>query len=171
MTAQCDDEIFDIVDDGDNVIGQSTRGKVHRTGLLHRAVHVFVLAADGRIFLQKRSMQKDTAPGKWDSSASGHLDAGESYDAAASRELTEELGIAAPPVPQLLFKVSACEDTGNEFVQAYRIAHDGPFALHPDEISGGGWFSLDEVDAWVARAPMDFARSFCYLWNIWRADS
>lgn len=91
--AQRQDEIFDIVNERDEVIGQRTRGDVHRLGLKHRAVHVLVVNAHGEIFLQKRSMQKDTFPGAWDSSASGHLDTGEDYDACAVRELWEELGL------------------------------------------------------------------------------
>ena len=61
LTAQRDDEIFDVVNDRDEVIGQATRGEVHAKRLWHRSVHAFVFNADGRIFLQKRSMLKDTS--------------------------------------------------------------------------------------------------------------
>jgi isopentenyldiphosphate isomerase len=54
------------------VVGQNTRREVHARGLWHRAVHVLVFNARGEVFLQKRSMKKDIAAGKWDSSASGH---------------------------------------------------------------------------------------------------
>jgi isopentenyldiphosphate isomerase len=85
------DELFDVVDANDRVIGQEKRGVVHATGLLHRAVHILVQRGNGDIFLQKRSMEKDSHPGCWDSSSSGHLDSGEGYDKAAVRELREEL--------------------------------------------------------------------------------
>src|SRR5208282_5531965 len=96
---QMNDEIFDIVNDRDEVIGRMPRARVHREGLKHRAVHVLVFNGRGEIFLQKRSMTKDTFPGAWDSSASGHVDSGEDYDACAARELREEIGLAlaAPP--------------------------------------------------------------------------
>ena len=81
------EEIFDVVNDRDEVINQLPRSQVHREELKHRAVHVLVFHNDGRLFLQKRSMSKDSEPGKWDSSAAGHLDSGESYDEAAQREL------------------------------------------------------------------------------------
>ena len=74
------EEIFDIVDERDEVVGRRPRSEVHRLGLQHRAVHVLVFNARGELFLQKRSMQKDCFPGAWDSSAAGHLDSGESYD-------------------------------------------------------------------------------------------
>src|SRR5438477_9406801 len=100
------EEWFDVVNDRDEVVGRPTRREVHARGLLHRAVHVLVFDANGRIFLQKRSMKKDMSPGLWDSSCSGHLDAGEDYDAAATRELGEEIGVFGA-TPERWFRVEA----------------------------------------------------------------
>src|ERR1700722_17566559 len=119
--AQRQDEIFDVVNDRDEVIGQNTRGEVHRLGLKHRAVHVLVFNRRGEIFLQKRSMRKDTFPGAWDSSASGHLDSGESYDDCAVRELREEIGLQIARAPERIFRLEACAETGQEFVWVYRL--------------------------------------------------
>ena len=102
------EEIFDVVNERDEVIGRQTRGEVHRLGLIHRAVHVLVFNAAGQVFLQKRSMKKDRQPGLWDSSASGHVDADEDYDACAARELREEIGLQLPDAPRRLFKLAAC---------------------------------------------------------------
>ena len=85
------EEIFDVVNERDEVIDHRPRSEVHRLGLRHRAVHVLVFNARGDVFLQKRSMLKDCFPGTWDSSASGHLDQGEAYDDCAVRELREEI--------------------------------------------------------------------------------
>src|SRR5688572_24288242 len=104
------DEIFDIVNEKDEVIGQLPRREVHRQGLRHRAVHVLVFNARGEVFLQKRSMTKDNFPGTWDSSAAGHLDTGEAYDACALREVKEELGFTMPCVPSRILRVEACEE-------------------------------------------------------------
>src|SRR4051812_18180622 len=90
------EEIFDVVDEDDRVIGQAPRSEVHARGLLHRAASVFVFNRDGQLLLQKRSATKDEFPGCWTSSASGHLSAGESYDESAPREMREEIGIDAP---------------------------------------------------------------------------
>ena len=81
------EELFDVVNERDEVIGQAPRSEVHRRKLLHRAVHVMVVNSSGHVFLQKRSMRKDSFPGAWDSSASGHLNVGESYDLSAVREM------------------------------------------------------------------------------------
>src|SRR5262245_34368162 len=144
------EEIFDVVNERDEVVGRRTRGEVHRLGLMHRAVHVLVFNSHGRIFLQKRSMKKDRQPGLWDSSASGHLDWGEAYEACAVRELHEEIGLDLSHPPQRLFKLPASEETDQEHVWVYRCEAEGPFTLHPEEIERGDWFSPTQVSRWMA---------------------
>lgn len=163
--AQRDDEVFDVVNERDEVIGRATRREVHARGLRHRAVHVLVFNAAGQVFLQKRSMAKDTAPGAWDSSAAGHLDSGEDYDVCAVRELQEEIGLVVTRPPERLMRIEACEDTGQEFVWVYRCQSEGPFALHPAEIERGEWFSPAEVTRALAERPREFARSFGLIWR------
>jgi len=97
------EEIFDVVNDRNEVIGQETRSVVHARGLKHRAVHVLVFRKNGDLFIQKRSMAKDADPGRWDTSAAGHLDAGEGYMEAARREVKEELGVDCPDSLTFLF--------------------------------------------------------------------
>jgi isopentenyl-diphosphate Delta-isomerase len=159
------EEIFDVVNERDEVIGRETRREVHRTGLRHRAVHVLVFNARGEVFLQKRSMTKDSSPGLWDSSSSGHLDCGEDYDACAVRELREEIGLVVGEGLRRLFKVEACSETGQEFVWLYQCASEGPFTLHPEEIERGEWFTPARVTAWVDERPQDFAPAFVLLWK------
>lgn len=165
------DEIFDVVNERDEVIGRASRREVHERGLMHRAVHVLVWDPAGRVFLQQRSLKKDTFPGAWDSSASGHLDAGEDYDACALRELREELGLWLPEAPRRLFHVRACVETGHEHVWVYQTRHPGPFTLAPDEIQRGEWFAPEEIDAWIERASGDFASAFVLIWRRLRSGS
>ena len=159
------DEIFDVVNERDEVVGRAPRREVHRAGLMHRAIHVFVFNARGEIFLQKRSMSKDSSPGLWDSSASGHLDSGEDYDACAVRELREEIGLVVNVPPRRVFKVSPCAETGQEFVWLYLDASEGPFTLHPEEIERGDWFTRERVTQWLNERPQDFAPAFVLLWK------
>ena len=159
------EEIFDVVNARDEVIGRNTRAEVHRLGLMHRAVHVLVFNAAGRVFLQKRSMLKDRQPGLWDSSSSGHVDSGEDYDACAVREMREEIGLHLAHAPERLFKLDACEETDAEFVWIYRCEHEGPFTLHPEEIECGGWFAPAEVTRWMAERPQEFASALLLIWR------
>jgi isopentenyldiphosphate isomerase len=164
------EELFDVVNDRDEVIGRRPRREVHRLGLKHRAVHVLVFNQRGEVFLQKRSLTKDSFPGAWDSSASGHLLPGESYDCAALRELAEELGLRPERPPERLFKLAASPATDQEFVWVYRVEAEGPFTLHPEEISAGGWFPPEQVTRWLAERPGDFAGSVPLIWGRYRAE-
>jgi isopentenyl-diphosphate delta-isomerase len=172
------EEIFDVVNERDEVIGQAPRKEVHARGLWHRAVHVLVFNVRGEVFLQKRSLLKDTAKGKWDSSSSGHVDSGEDYDACAVREVWEEIGLdikakTATGASQLrrLFKIDARKETGWEFCWIYRCASEGPFTLHPEEIETGDWFAPEFVTKWVNEKPHDFASAFVLIWKTYLAKN
>lgn len=160
------DEWFDVVNERDEVVGRATRREVHATGLWHRAVHVLVFDPRGRVFLQKRSMLKDLSPGLWDSSCSGHLDAGEDYDAAAVRELGEEIGVKPNASPERWFRLNACVETGWEFVWVYRMPYDGPITIDPLEIQYGEWVAPAEVSTRLAARPGDYCPSFRLLWPM-----
>jgi isopentenyl-diphosphate delta-isomerase len=162
--AQNLDELFDVVDEQDRVTGQLARCEVHRLKLRHRAVHLLVTNRAGQVFLHQRSMQKDLFPGVWDSSAAGHVGAGEDYDGTAARELAEEIGCRPEHPPQRLFKIEAREETGQEFVWVYRVEAEGPFVLQADEIERGDWFAVAEIDRWIAERPADLAPAFLYIW-------
>lgn len=158
------DELFDVVDGRDQVTGQLARREVHRRKLRHRAVHLLVINRAGQVFMHQRSMQKDLFPGVWDSSAAGHVGAGEDYDATAVRELEEEIGCRPVQPPQRLFKIEARAETGQEFVWVYRVKAEGPFVLQSDEIKRGGWFTVAEIDRWVAERPHELAPAFLFIW-------
>jgi isopentenyl-diphosphate delta-isomerase type 1 len=157
-------ETFDVVDAADQVLRQASRSVVHKEKLFHRAIHVFVFNRKGQLFLQKRSMTKDTAPGKWVSSCSGHVDAGEDYDTAARRELSEEIGLIDPDQLERVFKEAPCKQTGYEFVWVYRCQAEGPFVLDPVEVSEGQWIEISHLNNWLKERPRDFAWSFSHLW-------
>jgi isopentenyldiphosphate isomerase len=157
-------EWFDVVNERDEVIGRAPREEVHGRGLRHRAVHVLVFNTRGQVFLQKRSQRKDREPGMWDSSASGHVDAGEEYDMAAVRELEEELGVRPAPPPERWFKLPACPETDQEFVWVYRLRHEGPFVWPAEEIEDGAWFDPGAISRWIRQQPGVFARAFRFVW-------
>ena len=160
------EDIFDIVNEHDQVVGRAPRSEVHARGLLHRAVHVLVINSHGEVFLQMRSMKKDRQPGVWDSSCSGHVDSGEDYDQTVVREMGEEIGLTVTFPPERLFKIDACEETDAEFVWVYRYENDGPFQLNRDEIDTGEWFKPERVSQWIKERPKDFAPAFVLIWEL-----
>lgn len=160
-------EMFDVVDEQNRVLRVASRHEVHTQGLLHRAVHIFVFNRAGELFLQRRSRWKDVHPLAWDSSAAGHLNAGDDYDETAGRELLEELGVEARCKP--FGEIPACAMTGWEFVRIYQATHEGPFRLPPAEIECGEWFTSTQIDTWIAARPEDFAHGFLECWKVWKA--
>lgn len=141
------EELFDLVDECGHVIGFAPRSRCHRDpALIHQSVHVQVFDEHGRLFLQRRSMKKDTQPGKWDSSVGGHFERGEHPEHAARREMLEELG-ARPHAIRLAYWYLWRADHESELVRTFLTRHDGPFVLSPTEIEEGRFWAFDEIRA------------------------
>jgi len=157
-------ELIAVVDENDQFIENKPRNLVHQLGLRHRAVHILVFNDKQQLFLQKRSLSKDINAGLWDTSAAGHVDAGESYAACAHRETIEELGVCVDATLSFLFKLPAKPETGMEFVQVYRSLHNGPFTLEAGEIDGGQWFDIKDVAQRVANNDPTLTDTFKTLW-------
>ena len=164
------DELFETFDDEDRPLGLMKRCDVHRLGIWHRSVSVFLFNSNGDLHLQRRSPTKDVAPGLWDVSVAEHLIPGESFLDAATRGLAEELGIAAvrlTPYPGQFrerFVNGSIRDF--ELQRCFHGRHDGPlqpnlhelaeirllsrsglrqeFASHPDQFTP--WFKNRVAD-------------------------
>jgi 16S rRNA (adenine1518-N6/adenine1519-N6)-dimethyltransferase len=158
-------ERFPVVDENDLVLYGAPRSKVHGDNLRHRAVHILIFNDAGEVFLQKRSHRKDRHPLLWDSSAAGHVDAGEEYDASARRELKEELGIEVPL--ERVLKLPASSRTGEEFIWVYRGQYTGDFRLDRTEIETGRFFPPDVVNGWIQARSTDFAPGFLECWKAY----
>jgi 16S rRNA (adenine1518-N6/adenine1519-N6)-dimethyltransferase len=161
-------ERFSVVDSADRVVRVASRAEVHGNNLLHRAVHILIFDGKGGLYLQKRSRTKDRHPLLWDSSAAGHVDAGEEYDTCARRELREELGVQTPL--KRVLKLPASEKTGYEFIWLYCGRYEGELRPNRCEIEGGGFFPATLVEGWIAARPEDFAPGFMECWKAWQAE-
>jgi 16S rRNA (adenine1518-N6/adenine1519-N6)-dimethyltransferase len=157
--AQKGTEMFDVVDGEDRVIRAEKREVVHVNNLRHRAVHMIVINSSGELFLQKRSIWKDRNPGRWDSSAAGHVDSGETYVEAARREFWEELGVECPGL-DVVGRLTPSEITGWEFIEVFVVRSEGPFSPAPMEVETGAFFGLERIREWTAAEPGDFSPVF-----------
>lgn len=94
-------EYLDVVDENGQPTGELiSRDEAHREGIRHRTAHVWVVRKTEYgydILLQKRSEEKESFPGMYDTSSAGHIPAGSEPTESALRELREELGITATP--------------------------------------------------------------------------
>lgn len=139
-------ERFDVINQDDVVIGQASRSEVHgNPELLHRVAHVLVFNDNGELYLQKRGLNKDVQPGKWDTSVGGHIDAGEDYHSGALREMREELGIELPEV-EFLYKYVHSNEYESEMVSTFRCIWNREITLNPEEIEKGGFWSLEKIE-------------------------
>jgi isopentenyl-diphosphate Delta-isomerase len=163
-----DEEIYDLVDIDDRVIGQATRKEIHKKNLLHRSVHIFVFNPEGDLYLQKRAFSKDENPGFWDTSCAGHVDAGENYLTAANRELMEELTISEPL--HLFMKIKACKESYWEHVFAYTCTTRQPIKINPTEILEGYYWSLDEINLALSKKKYQFTSTFNILFINYLKD-
>jgi isopentenyl-diphosphate delta-isomerase type 1 len=136
-------EMLEIVDENNLVNGIRNRAEIHRQGLWHRSVHIFIFNSQEELFLQKRSPQKDQYPEHWDSSAAGHLIPGESPEIAAHRELGEELGIDTELTEA--YRHPACQETGWEFVTLFVGRTDEPIRLNLEEATEGRFFTAPQL--------------------------
>ena len=153
-------ELFDVIDSKGNPTGQIvSREKAHAEGIPHRTAHIWIIRKkEGRvqILLQKRSQNKDSFPGCYDTSSAGHIPAGVDFEDSALRELREELGLTAD--------CSELNDCGLIRIQSESFFHGAPFKddqvskvfyiwkdvepeamkLQVSEVSGVIWMPLDE---------------------------
>lgn len=178
------DDLFDILNEDGTPTGQvKQRALVHRDGDLHGASHIFVTRLhQGRIqvLLQKRSSSKDSFPGLLDTSSAGHLDASESFDQAAQRELAEELGLR-DQAPKFIFIQRQDYETSfygqpfhdREIDHVYLLECDQPaedFVIERCELDAVIWMdaaeilqALDAQDKRFCILPREFHRLIPYL--------
>ena len=138
------DEIVTIVDKENRVIGSASRRDMRKNCLIHRAAYILVYNSMGELFVQKRTMSKDIYPGYYDIAAGGVVQAGETYEESAQRELTEELGITDTPL-NTLFDFFY-KDAGNQvWGRVFSCCYDGPLALQVEEVESGAFLGLAEI--------------------------
>ncbi len=91
-----DEEMLDLVNEQDEVIGEVLKVKANQDpSLWHREIAVILFDNDNNVLFQKRSKNKTVSPGKWTISCAGHVTKGMTPEEAAHMELKEELGIDA----------------------------------------------------------------------------
>ena len=154
-------ELLDVVDENGIPTGETVeRSIAHTKGIRHRTSHVWLLRrrSEGvEVLLQKRSDNKDSFPGKFDTSSAGHIQAGDEPLESALRELKEELGISATP-EQLhfagTFPISFAKEFHGKMFRDEEIAfvyiyqepvNTAELVLQTEEVEEVQWFDLEEV--------------------------
>jgi isopentenyldiphosphate isomerase len=144
-------ELVDVIDEAGRTVGTVTRREVRARRLPHRCVYVLVFNGRGDLFVHLRTPTKDVYPSHWDVAVGGVLAAGESFADGARREVLEELGVASEPEELFPFRHADAATAVQAVV--YRLVHDGPFRLQPEEVVRGEFLPLAEVAARIGRDP------------------
>jgi isopentenyldiphosphate isomerase len=156
------EEMFDVVNDDDLVIGQERRSVVHRTGLQHRGIHVCLFTPDGKLLVQMRSSSRHASPSSLDCSVSEHVQAGEDYLSAAQRGMQEELGLTGIALqPVISFKMNYGPHD-NEICRLFQGRLDDPsrVRIDPLEVESVRYASLDELQALLAEGKTPLSKWF-----------
>lgn len=150
------EELVDIVNEENEVIGKAKRGEAHQKGLIHRALSVLIIHSGGKLLLQQRSKHTKVHPLSWDLSTSEHLLAGETYEIAGQRSVKEELGVEVivNPVSKTSLqkrKYEFNEKTiyDNEIVMMLTGTHNGPFKIDPVEVNKVKFFTVEEIEKMI----------------------
>ncbi|MFG3291858.1 NUDIX hydrolase [Streptomyces sp. NPDC048179] len=142
-------ELVDQVDKRDQVLGVVERGAAMRHRLLHRIATTVCRDADGRFLVHRRADTHPRFPGQFDWMLGGAVHTGESYEKAAARELTEELGVVARPRFVLKF---LCEGALSPYwLGLHEVVVRGPVHPDPAEISWHTWLPPTELSALAAQ--------------------
>ncbi|MBN1608436.1 MAG: NUDIX domain-containing protein [Polyangiaceae bacterium] len=142
------DELFPIVDEQGQVIGSAPRGQVHgNPKLLHPVVHCLVTNSRGELLLQRRCLDKDIQPGRWDTSVGGHVAFGESIEHALRREMKEEVGLELEETNlTFLYRYVHTNPVESELVYTFSYVSEGPFVRQVEEIDELRFFGREELD-------------------------
>lgn len=164
------DEYFPILNTKGDVIGKATRKECHSGAmLLHPVVHLHIFRPGGYIYLQKRSLNKDIQPGKWDTAVGGHVDYGESIESALYREAHEELGLNDIN-PQKLISYIFQSEIEREMVNVYYINVGDDFApsFDPIEIDDARFWHFDEINDVIGKGILtpNFEKEFIRISNL-----
>jgi len=168
-------EYFDILDSNGHPTGKTKlRSEVHRDGDWHKSIDIWVMNSKGELLLQKRSKQKESYPGLWEVSCSGHVGAGENSLDSALRELKEELGVdVAAEQLQFLFEDKEENVTNNgtfinkEFKEIYLLKLDLPvekYDLQVEEVEAVKYVPRKELEYQLKKTPEIFV-PHDYLYN------
>ncbi len=145
------EEIFDILNENGIAVTKAPRSICHNgSKLLHPVVHIHIYNKKGNILLQKRSLNKDIQPGKWDTAVGGHISSGESVENALIRECEEEIGIIPDlSLLQLIAEYIYESKIEREFVHSYIYKNEGPFINEKKEIDQLDFFTTKEIEALI----------------------
>ena len=163
-------ELIEIVDENGNFTGQVVdKEEAHDKNLLHNEVGIFIINDKREVLLQKRSANKRFSPNKWGLCA-GHVDAYESLETAALREIKEEVGLDLSPkelIPYGEREINISDSNSHITYFYYVICNKKAeeFVIQEEELSEVKWFNIDEIIIMIKDGKTSFKENRISLLN------
>ncbi|SEL45199.1 isopentenyl-diphosphate Delta-isomerase [Parapedobacter koreensis] len=157
-----------LVDEHDQEIGSMEKMEAHRSGMLHRAISVFVFDDTGRLLLQQRAAHKYHSANLWTNTCCSHPAPGEAASAAASRRLQEEMGLEVPLTFAFTFLYRASFDDGlveHEFDHVFVGYTNRSPKLNPEEVAAYRWATRAEVEREMQMNPEAYTAWFKLIYK------
>lgn len=152
-----DEKVIVLDENGDPTGEKKRKSDVHKQGLFHWAVHLWIYNTKGEILLQKRALRKKLFPRLWDMAAAGHVSAEETIEDALKRELFEELGLKVERsrikkigIRKTSNKVPGWKHPHNEFVHVYLLRWNGDISdlvIQKEEVEKVAFIPLNNFEA------------------------
>ncbi|WP_445525314.1 NUDIX hydrolase [Streptomyces cyslabdanicus] len=142
-------ELVDHVDEQDRVVGVVDRAEAVRLGRLHRIATIVCRGENGRFLVHRRPDDAVRFPGQYNWMLGGAADVGESYEEAAARELSEELGVQA--APRFVFKFRCAGAISPYWLGLHEVVITTPVRPNALEIAWHDWVTERELESLVRR--------------------
>lgn len=136
-------EKLSIVNEKDEVVGESDIEIIHQRGLLHRSVHIFIIDSQGKLFCRQRSFKKQRYTGYWSTSVGAHVLLGQTYDEVAYKSLSNTLGIKCGL--KMIGKARVSDNYENEISALYIGNSDKGMKFNIDQVEGGNFLTIEEI--------------------------
>lgn len=146
-------EYLAIADDDDNVLGKATYDERKAKSLTSRAANVLVFNSKGELFMHKRSLSLDLYPGMWDVKFGGFVRYGESYEAAALRELNEEAAITGAALIEV-FRMKSRRPENRTNRKVFKCTYNGKITLDPAEVAEGKFVTVKEAERMMKKGKL-----------------
>lgn len=137
--------------------------EAHRQGLLHRAFSVFIFNSRGEMLLQQRAHDKYHSPGLWTNTCCSHPMPGESTSDAATRRLSEEMGLSCPlrHLFQFIYRIDFSNGlTEHELDHVYIGITDQEPHINPEEVSDYRYIALHDLETDLRENPANYTEWF-----------
>jgi isopentenyldiphosphate isomerase len=167
---QTNDELLDVVDKNDCVIGQEYRSKIHKEKLPFRVINAFLINEKNELWIPRRTAHKELFPSCLDASVGGHVMAGETYEKAFERELQEELNVKAVQISyKLIGKLTPFQHDVSAFMHVYLINTNKTPDYNPRDFSDAHWIGIPSLKEKIKNGEQvkgDFLILISFIQNL-----